>query len=134
MGEAIRPTALIVDDDAQQRELIGTLLEETGLEVVEVASSEEAVNMLRVGAHKIVLIVAAMHLPSFMDGARLAIYAQQWPWIRIVLTSEDWQSADELPHPAVVMHKPWLPLNMLIQAEKAIAAASHDLGGRLRKM
>src|SRR6266851_465340 len=102
MGEAIRPTALIVDDDAQQRELIGALLEETGLEVVEVASSEEAVNMLRVGAHKIVLIVAAMHLPSFMDGARLAIYAQQWPWIRIVLTSEDWQSADELPHPAVI--------------------------------
>jgi len=134
MGEAIRPTALIVDDDAQQRELIGALLEETGLEVVEVASSEEAVNMLRAGAHKIVLIVAAMHLPSFMDGARLATYAQQWPWIRIVLTSDDRQSAEQLPHPAVVMHKPWLPLNMLIQAEKAIAAARHDLGGRLRKM
>ena len=42
MGQAIRPIALIVDDDTQQRELIGTLLQETGLEV---ASSEEAVNM-----------------------------------------------------------------------------------------
>ena len=103
MGEAIRPTALIVDDDAQQRELIGALLEETGLEVVEVASSEEAVNMLRVGARKIVLIVAAMHLPSFMDGARLAIYAQQWPWIKVIVTSYDRQSAEQLPRPAVVM-------------------------------
>jgi CheY-like chemotaxis protein len=134
MGQAIRPTALIVDDDARQRELIGTLLEETGLEVVEVASSDEAVNMLRVSAHEIVLIVAAMELPSFMNGARLAIYAQQWPWIRVVVTSDDRQSADQLPHPAVFMHKPWLPLNMLIQAEKAISAASHDLVGRLRTM
>ena len=124
MGQAIRPIALIVDDDTQQRELIGTLLQETGLEVVEVASSEEAVNMLRVGAHEIVLIVAAMQQPSFMNGARLAIYAQQWPWIRVVVTSDDQQSVDQLPHPAVVMHKPWLPLNMLIQAEKAIPIAS----------
>jgi CheY-like chemotaxis protein len=123
MGRAIRPIALIVDDDPQQRELIGTLLEETGLEVVEVASSEEAVNTLRVDAHEIVLIVAAMRLPSFMDGARLAIYAQQWPWIRVVVTSDDRQSAGRIPHPAVFMHKPWLPLNMLIQAEKAIATA-----------
>jgi CheY-like chemotaxis protein len=124
MGQAIRPIALIVDDDTEQRELIGTLLQESGLEVVEVASSEEAVNMLRVGAHEIVLIVAAMHQPSFMNGARLAIYAQQWPWIRVVVTSDDQQLEDQLPHPAVVMHKPWLPLNMLIQAEKAIATAS----------
>ena len=124
MGQAIRLIALIVDDDTQQRELIGTLLQETGLGVVEVASSEEAVNMLRVGAHEIVLIVAAMHQPSFMNGPRLAIYAQQWPWIRVVVTSDDQQSADQLPHPAVVMHKPWLPLNMLIQAEKAIPIAS----------
>jgi CheY-like chemotaxis protein len=123
MGQAIRPIALIVDDDTRQRELIGTLLQETGLEVVEVASSAEAVNMLRVGAHEIVLIVAAMHQPSFMNGARLAIYAQQWPWIKVVVTSDDKQSADQLPLPAVVMHKPWLPLNMLIQAEKAITAA-----------
>jgi len=133
MGQTIRATALIVDDDAGQRELIGTLLEETGLEVVEVASSEQAVNELRVGAHKIVLMVAAMHLPSFMDGARLANYAQQWPWIRVVVTSDDRQSGDELPHPAVVMHKPWIPLHMLIQAEKAIFAASRDLVGRAPK-
>jgi CheY-like chemotaxis protein len=123
MGQAIRRIALIVDDDTQQRESIRTLLEETGLEVVEAASSEEGVNTLRVGADEIVLIVAAMHLPSFMNGARLAIYAQQWPWIRVIVTSDDHQPADQLPYPAVIMQKPWLPLNMLIQAEKAIAAA-----------
>lgn len=134
MGQATRPAALIVDDDTQQRELIGTLLEESGLEVIDVASSEEAVNILRVGAHKIVLIVASMNLPSFMDGARLAVYVQQWPWIRVVVTSYDEPSAEELPHPAVAMHTPWLPLNMLIQAEKAIAAASHDLVCRIPRM
>jgi CheY-like chemotaxis protein len=134
MGQAARPTALIVDNDAQQRELIGTLLEETGLDVIEVASSEEAVNVLRVSAHKIVLIVAAMNLPSFMDGARLAIYAQHWPWIKVIVTSYDRQSEEQLPRPAVVMPKPWLPLNMLIHAEQAIAAARHDLVGRLPKM
>src|SRR6202047_596914 len=134
MGRTIRPTALIVDNDAQQRELIGTLLEETGLEVIDVASSEEAVNVLRASAHKIVLIVAAMNLPSFMDGARLAIYAQQWPWIKVVVTSYDRQSAEQLPRPAVVMPKPLLPLNMLFPAETAIAAVRHDLVGRLPKV
>lgn len=134
MRQAIRPSALIVDDDARQRELIGALLEEIGLEVIEVGSSEEAVNILRVGAQKIVLIVAAKNLPSFMDGPRLATYAQQWPWIRVVVTSYDQQSEEPLPHPAVAMHEPWLPLNMLIQAEKAITAARHDMVGRLPKM
>jgi CheY-like chemotaxis protein len=133
MGQAIRPAALIVDDDAQQNELVGTLLKETGLEVIQVVSSEEAVNILRVSAHRIVFLVAAMDLPSFMDGARLAEHAQQWPWIRVVVISDD-QPAAQLPHPAVVMRKPWLPLNMLIQAEKAIAAASHDMPGRAQKM
>ena len=133
MLRAIRPTALIVDDDAQQRELIGILLEERGLDVIPVASSEEAVNILRVGARKIVLIVSAMNLPSFMDGARLAIYAQQWPWIRVVVTAHDEDAVEPLPHPAVIMHKPWLPLNMLIQAEKAMATAHHDLVGRVPK-
>ena len=125
MGRAIRPVALIVDDDTEQHELIGALLEETGLQVIEVASSEEAVNTLRTRAREIVLIVAAMHLPSFMNGARLAFYAQQWPWIRLVLISDDQQSMDQLPRPAVVMQKPWLPLNVLIHAEKAIAVANH---------
>ena len=122
MGQAMRPIALIVDG-TYGRELAGTILEEAGLEVVEVESSEDAVNMLRVGAHEIVMIVVAMELPRFMNGARLATYAQQWPWIRVVVTSDDPQSAD-LPPPAVLMHNPWLPFDMLIQAEKAIAAAS----------
>jgi CheY-like chemotaxis protein len=127
MGQAMRPIALIVDDDMQQRELIGILLAETGLKVVEAASAEEAVNILRVRSHAVVLIVAAMHLPSFMNGARLAFYAQQWPWIRVVVISDDQQPADQLPHPAVTMQKPWLPLNVLIQAQKAIAAANQIL-------
>ena len=43
----IRPTALVVDADAQQRELIGILLAESGLDVIRASSSEEAVNALR---------------------------------------------------------------------------------------
>jgi CheY-like chemotaxis protein len=126
----IRPTALVVDADAQQRELIGILLAESGLDVIGVASSEEAINVLRDGARRIVLMVTAMNLPSFMDGPRLAIYAQQWPWIRVVVTSQDDGAAEALPHPAVIMHKPWLPLNMLIQAEKAVATGHNDLVSR----
>jgi CheY-like chemotaxis protein len=133
MARTIRPTALIVDDDSRERELIGILLEERGLDVIPVASSEEAVNVLRVGARKIVLIVAAMNLPSFMDGARLAIYAQQWPWITVVVTSYDDDVVEQLPHPAVIMPKPWLPLNMLIQAERAMATGHHDLVRRVPK-
>jgi len=120
-----------VDADAQQRELIAILLSERGLDVIRAASSEEAVNALRDSARQIVLIVTAMNLPSFMDGARLAAYAQQWPWIRVVVTSQDGDGAEGLPHPAVIMPKPWLPLNMLIQAEKAVATGHNDLVRRL---
>lgn len=127
----IRLTALVVDADVQQRELVGTLLEESGLDVVRAASSEEAVNALRISARDIVLIVTAMNLPSFMDGARLATYAQQWPWIRVVVTSHEEDLPDELPHPAVAMPRHWLPLNMLIQAQKAMAGAPHNPIGRL---
>jgi CheY-like chemotaxis protein len=125
MGQAIRSVALIVDDDEQQRASIRILLAETGLEVIEVSSAEAAINMLRVGAHAIILIVTAMQLPSFMDGRRLAAYAAQWPWIRVVVTSVDLHSDDELPYPAVPMPKSWRPLDMLVEAGKAIAFANH---------
>ena len=121
MGQAIRSIALIVDDDEQQRVSIRMPLAETGQEVVEVSSAEEAINLLRVGAHAIVLIITSMQLPSFMDGARLAAYAARWPWIRVVITSDDLHSDDELPYPAVAMPRSWRPLDMLVEAEKAIA-------------
>jgi CheY-like chemotaxis protein len=125
MGQAIRSIALIVDDDEQQRVSIRILLAHTGLEVVEVSSAEEAIKMLRVGAHSIILIVTAMQLPSFMDGARLAAYATQWPWIRVVVISDDLHSDEKLLYPAVAMPRSWCPLDMLVEAGKAITFANH---------
>jgi CheY-like chemotaxis protein len=125
MGQAIRSIALIVDDDEQQRVSIRILLAHTGLEVVEVSSAEEAIKMLRVGAHSIILIVTAMQLPSFMDGARLAAYATQWPWIRVVVISDDLHSDEKLLYPAVAMPRSWCPLEMLVEAGKAITFANH---------
>lgn len=124
MAQAIRPNiALIVDDDVDQRGLIGVLLEETGFEVVEVATSAEAVNILRSIAHKVILIVAAMQLLRFADGARLAAYAQQWPWIRVLITSDEQQCPDQFSYATAFMSKPWQPLDMLIQAEKIVVSA-----------
>jgi len=123
MAQAIRPNiALIVDDDENQRGLIGVLLEETGFEVVEVDSSAEAVNILRNSAHKVILIVAAMQLLRFA-GARLAAYAQQWPWIRVLITSDEQQCPDQFSYATAFMSKPWQPLDMLIQAEKVVVSA-----------
>jgi CheY-like chemotaxis protein len=124
MAQAIRPNiALIVDDDENQRGLIGVLLEETGFDVVEVDSSAEAVNILRNSAHKVILIVAAMQLLRFADGAHLAAYAQQWPWIRILITSDERQCPDQFSYATAFMSKPWQPLDMLIQAEKVVVSA-----------
>ena len=122
MGQSTRPIALIADPDTEQREFVGPLLEETGFEVIEVMAAEQALDILRTRAHAIVLIVAGMDQPSFLDGKRLALCAQRWPWIRVVVTSDD--SIDRLPPPAVAMPKPWLPLHMLIEAEKALAAGA----------
>ena len=64
--------ALIVEDNADVRELAAALLEETPLDVVEVDSAEAALDCLQERGGEVAMIFADIRLPGLMDGAQLA--------------------------------------------------------------
>jgi CheY-like chemotaxis protein len=117
--------ALIVEDDQELRALAVALLEETDLRVVEASSGEEALHYLHDHAGEVTLIFSEVKLPCHMDGVDLArLVRLRWPWIRTVLIS-DVPPADDLNKAlrhVRFMQKPWLPLSVLIEAERAVQA------------
>jgi DNA-binding NtrC family response regulator len=114
--------ALIVEDDADVRELAAALLEETELDVVEVGSAEAALECLQERGGEVAMLFADVRLPGEMNGVQLAKAAcTLWPMVRIVLTSGDpGARSDDLPECVTFMPKPWRGLDVLVQAEKAI--------------
>ena len=116
--------ALVIEDEPQVRDLAATILEETDLRVVEAETGEEALAFLRNSAPDVAMIFADVKLPGRMDGVDLArIAADSWPWIRVVVTSGFMdRPLDELPRTAKFMPKPWRALDVLVEAERAMAA------------
>jgi CheY-like chemotaxis protein len=118
--------ALIVEDDAETRSLAATLLEENDLQVVEVSSGEEALHYLHHHAGEVVFVFSEVKLPCLMSGVDLArMIRLRWPWIRTVLTS-DTPPADDLDkalRQVRFMPKPWLALDVLLEAETAAQAS-----------
>jgi len=117
--------ALIVEDDAETRSLAATLLEETDLQVVEVSSGEEALHYLHHHAGEVVLLFSEVRLPCLMSGVDLArLVRLRWPWIRTVLTSDTppEDEFDKALRQVRFMPKPWLPLDVLLEAERAAQA------------
>lgn len=119
----MRSVALVVEDDPEDRSLVAALLGETELMLVEASSGEEALHYLRSHAGEVVFLFADARLPCLMSGVDLARNVRQnWPWIRIMVTSGASLHPDgltKLPPEVRVMPKPWLPLDVLLEAEKA---------------
>jgi CheY-like chemotaxis protein len=114
------PIALIVEDDPDLRELAAALLEETDLRVVECEDAEQALAVLCREGPEVALIFADVRLPGLVDGAELAQRARMmWPHARVVITSGYSRSRQDLPDDVVYMQKPWLALDVLMQAERA---------------
>jgi CheY-like chemotaxis protein len=130
MGQDAEGTrvALIVEDDNELRALAVALLEETDLRVVEVSSAEQALQYLRYNAGNVIFLFSDVKLPCVMNGVDLARTVRlKWPWIRTLLTSgapldED---LDRVLRQVRFMPKPWRPLEVLIEAEKAAASSRY---------
>ena len=77
MGQSkpIRPTAVIVEDDDIQREMLALLLEESNFEVLQCEDAETA--KLALKARHPSLMVTDITLVGKMDGVELAHFAQQ---------------------------------------------------------
>ena len=74
MGQSkpFRATALIVEDDPMQRDMICLLLEESAVDVIECESAEAAELVLERAAGNLVLMMTDVQLAGNMDGVELA--------------------------------------------------------------
>jgi DNA-binding NtrC family response regulator len=113
------PIALIVEDDPDLRELAAALLEETELRVMECEDAEQAFSILSREGDDVAMIFADIRLPGALDGMDLARRVRAlWPQASVVVTS-GYSPQGEIPDNVVYMPKPWLALNVLMQAERA---------------
>ena len=121
--------ALVVESDKELRVLAVALLEEMDLQVVEAASAEQALQYLHYKAGDVTFLFADVKLPCVMDGVGLARTVRlKWPWIRTVLTFDaaPANAPDKLLRHVRFMQKPWLPLSLLIEAERAVQACRFE--------
>lgn len=118
MGEAMRPIALVVEDDAMQRTLVATLLEESDMKVIECESAEAATLILdKIGSH-VTMLFTDLNLAGRQTGADLASIAKRrFPDMTVVVTSGNEQP--KLPRDAAFLRKPWRALDILRHAEKS---------------
>lgn len=114
-----KPIALVVEDDAMQRALVVMLLEENGMGVIQCESAEAALRVLEKMGGCFSLMFTDVNLSGRMDGIELAHFAHhRCPNLRVVVTS-GLALKTELPDGATFMSKPWLPLDLLREAERS---------------
>jgi DNA-binding NtrC family response regulator len=121
MGQSkpFRATALIVENDPMQRELICVLLEESDFNVIECESAEAAEIVLQRNGRDLSLMMTDVNLAGRMDGVELAHIAKRCnPGLGVIVTSGR-PLVQALPEGAKFWSKPWVPLDVIREAEKA---------------
>ncbi|MDE2378322.1 response regulator [Bradyrhizobium sp.] len=121
MGQAkpFRAAALIVEDDASQRDMLCMLLEESGYDVIQCESAEAAERVLARAADALCLMMTDVQLAGPMSGIELAYVAKaRNPNLDVVVTSGR-PLAQPLPKGAKFWAKPWAALDVLREAEIA---------------
>jgi DNA-binding NtrC family response regulator len=116
---AAKPTALVVEDDQDQRELVSLLLEECDMAVIQCESAESAEAVLERVGGSLSMIFTDVRLAGAMSGAELAELAKRrFPDLMVIVTSGS--EAPALPAGAMFMQKPWRALDILREAERAL--------------
>jgi two-component system, cell cycle response regulator CpdR len=122
MGSAtpFKPIALVVEDDAIQREDVATLLEESEMGVIQCASAEAALGVLEKMGGCLSLMFTDVNLAGAIDGLELARFAKaNFPNIHVIVTSGTPRAG--LPDGAKFLAKPWRALDVLREAELSMA-------------
>ena len=126
MGQSkpFRATALVVEDDPMQREMICLLLEESDMDVIECESAEAAELVLEEAGASLVFMMTDVQLAGLKNGVELAYVAKKFnPDIDVIVTSGN-PLLQELPDGAKFWAKPWAPLDVIREAEKMSTAWS----------
>lgn len=115
MGQSqpYKQIALVVEDDALQRETIVTLLEESEMDVIQCESGEAAALVLDHVGGCVTALLTDVNLAGTMDGVELAqIARERFPALHIIVLSGN-PRASRLPDGAQFIAKPWNQLELL---------------------
>ena len=126
MGQSkpYRATALVVEDDPTQREMLCLLLEESEIDVIECESAEAAKLVLEQADASLVLLMTDVSLAGHMSGVELAHVAMKYnPELDVIVTSGT-PLRQALPDGAKFWSKPWTPLDVIREAERMSIAWS----------
>ena len=115
---------LIVEDDAELRSLMATLLEDGKRDIIECESAEAALATMLIRGREVAMIFADVRLPGVMNGVDLAWEVKmRWPFLPVILTSgHPLKLVDELPLGVTYMPKPVQPLSLVVATEQALAS------------
>jgi CheY-like chemotaxis protein len=104
--------ALVVEDDALQRDVLSELLKDEGLEVLECATAEAAELVISSAGPELLAVVTDVNLEGSMTGAELAEFAKKkFPKLTVIVLSG--RSAPELPDGTIFLAKPYQPEQLL---------------------
>src|ERR1700741_2931202 len=111
-------TALVVEDDPMQREMISLLLEESHFDVIECESAEAAEVVLRRIGRELALVMTDVSLAGAMDGVSLAHTARPYNPKPDVIVPSGSPRPRPLPQGAQYWSKPWAPLDVIRLSEQ----------------
>lgn len=104
--------ALVVEDDALQREVLADLLRNRGLEVVECSTAEAGELVLATTGTELLALVTDVSLAGHKSGVELADYAKaMFPQINVVVVSGS--GAPYVPNNTRFLKKPYEPNELL---------------------
>jgi two-component system cell cycle response regulator CpdR len=113
-SEPFRRTAVVVEDDPIQRDMIALLLEESDFTVIQCEDAETA--SLALKARRPSLLVTDVKLTGKMNGLELAHLARlNHPMVRVVVISGH-RPATALPDGVTFLSKPVYPAALIREA------------------
>ena len=115
-----RKIVLVVEDDPLLRMDAITMLEEAGLEVVQMSNADDALAFIYEQSADVAGVFSDIQMPGHMSGLHLAeTVGRHWPDIRILLCSGAMRPTDTLPSNVTFISKPWRALEVLTAMQDA---------------
>ena len=118
-GEYRLPVAVVVEDDDDQRDLLGAIFEESDVQVIACDCADAAMKVMEnVGARTVFMFA------DISDGGGLASEVEtRWPHTRLLTTCPyQGQASGARAKRTKRIEKPWRALDLIIELERAIAA------------
>lgn len=112
-----QPVAVVVEDDEDQRNLLGVIFEESDVQVIACDSADAAVKVMEnVGARAVFMFA------DISNGGRLAREVEnRWPHTRLVTTSDPGTSERPKTRRTKRIEKPWRALELIVELERALS-------------